>query len=500
MQIKRIIIGLIVCVGLTVQATNAYAIYSPTISKRVSIIKQHVSAARSLNGNGTITSAVESVKQQDDKRKLEGKPMALPAEAAAIIPKVLGYMFYDLMAAPYDSIFMIFNMVPSTGSVISSCLRNDIWLLEDLKDIVTQEMIKAYLLMDSNNGDLLKNDFDWLRQHIKILKEYGPRPDDLMLLYVPKVGGGNDVVYVTSNQYLFGTGPELGLDPETDPSINKYSITFPVGEGCPESDFVEAFKEVKESFETLKVLSSGRGSDWGSILTMAKARARRKAEEWIKKNQITFTIGGEEGGSPQSLVRGDSWNKFVGQMETQKKILKDMIGPITPLFSWNLYKATGEAIAVGLGADPAILNNVDYCMYYYADAGIFRACTDEQYTDYKKCQENKTEATKSGIDCDKFRNPSKSTTPIEEAENYIKQANIHKKVVEEAEHSLKYNMNLNSMSEQSLIELDRVMWEINKEIGRAYEAEGDDAGKGLPTIYTGLGSFIKKHCGGKNCG
>ena len=31
-------------------------------------------------------------------------------------------------------LYMVFNMVPSTGEVISNCLRDDIWMLEDMKD------------------------------------------------------------------------------------------------------------------------------------------------------------------------------------------------------------------------------------------------------------------------------------------------------------------------------------------------------------------------------
>ncbi len=475
MQItKRIIIGLTLCFGLIVQTANVHAIYSPTISKRVSIIKQHVRTAREHNGSGSITAAIKSVKAQDDERAKEGKSRALPVEATLAIPRVLGDMFTDLIKAPLDPIYMIFNIIPSTGAVVSTCLRNDIWILEDLRDVVVQEMIKAYLMMDSNNGDLLSNDYEYLRYYIGYLKEYGHRPQ------YPKPNPG-DTIPITSSERLFGSKS----------SINYYSITFPTGEGCPESDFVEAFDEVKQSLITLKTLSSGSGSDWGSILVMAKANARRRAEEWIKANQITLTLGGEAGGNPQSLIKGDSWNVFVGQFKTQKQILKNMIGPLTPLFSWGIYSR---------GEEPD--EEISYgCMYYYADAGVFRACTVEQLKDYKICQsddpDDKEEQSK--IDCDKFRNPTQVITPVETVENYQAQASRHQKSITSTERSLKYNTTLNNMSEQGLIEMDRVMWEINKEIGRSFEADGDEAGKGLPYLYSQLKTFIQNHCGGKNC-
>ena len=578
MQItKRIIIGLIICFGLIVQTTNVHAIYSPTISKEVSKIKQHVVIAREHNGSGSITAAIESVKAQDDERAKEGKPRALPLEATIAIPRVLGYMFYDLIKAPLDPIYMIFNMVSSTNTLASTCLRNDIWILEDLRDIVAQEMIKAYLMMDSNNGDVLSNDYNYLRYHIDYLKEYGSRPQYPQ----PNLG---DTIPITSSEYLFGRKSD----------VNYYSIQFPVEEvesefseeeckvqcmrktcnetcveeckeeddvcgtidcsktcnescttapnaecvekcaaasqltlsGCPESDFVEAFEEVKESLITLKTLSSGSGSDWGSILVMAKARARRRAEEWIKSNQISMTLGGEEGGNPQSLIKGDSWNVFVGQFKTQKQILKNMIGSLTPLFSWSIYSRgeNGDEISYG-------------CMYYHATAGTFRACTVEQLEDYMICEEiaekqktgedKETEAVdicgkevsvvggflrdtgakftvlfeeeEREIDCDKFRNPHKFITPTEMIENYQEQAIRHQKTITSTERTLKYNMNLTNVSEQNLIILDTVMTEINWEIMRGTEDMGNEAGKGLPTLYSGIATFLKNHCGGKNC-
>lgn len=566
--IKRTIIGVTLCLGLIVQTANVHAIYSPTISKRVSVIKQHINTARQHNGTGTITAAIESVKAQDDKRAKEGKARALPAEAALVIPKILGYMFVDLIKAPLDPIYMIFNIIPSTGAVVSTCLRNDIWILEDLRDVVAQEMIKAYLMMDSNNGDLLSNDYDYLRNHIKILKESGHRPE----INIRMTNG----TIKSSSEYFFGVPSAVNYYSIKFPTETEVESTFSIDEctklcqvekcnqtcktkctttddkgssfiekvtnacetiecnttckeedcqgvdsqcverctaaskitlgGCPESDFVEAFKEVGESIKNLKTLSSGSGSDWGSILVMAQAQARRRAEEWIKTNQITFTLGGKEGGNAQSLVKGDNWKVFVGQFNTQMKILKNMIGPLTPLFSWSIYSKGSEK------GDEASYG----CMYYHADIGVFRACTVEQLKDYLICRERKkypeAEETEEievcgkkipkekeeAIDCNKFRNPYVLTTPVETVENHQEEMEEHQKTITTTKRVLKYNTNLNSVSEQSLIEMDAILWEINKEIGRSFEADGDEAGKSLPYIYSNLSTFIKKHCGGKH--
>jgi hypothetical protein len=554
--LKRTIIGVILIVGLTVQATNAYAIYSPTISKRVSIIRQNVLSAREQNGVGSLRSARESLIAQDNAARAEGRATGLPAKASIALGKTLGLMFWETIQAPFDPVFMIFNVIQSTGDAISVCLRNDIWMLQDLRDAVSQEMIKSYLMGDQIHGDLLMDDYDYLTEHINILKKYGNHPQ--------KVIPGKGI----SSQYLFGVST----------SITPYSFQFPVEEvpgpdeatckancpvscakatscdekdecknscdefgftadttsqcknlcedacdvaeacikdcedycegsatlkwgGCPQGEFFPAFNEVLEATRNLKTIGSFKAADWGSLWEMARARARRRADEWIKANQITLTIGGPIGGNPQSLIKGDGLNRFLGSLRTEGKILTDMIGPVIPLFTWATFETIGEAIGVGLGfTDPEDLTN-NYCMYFDSTAQAYYACTIHQFLDYKSCVKNKAKAEKEGIDCDVFKNPSVNRYALDIVQGQREVEARHMKTVKRTETAYVYNLELSSINENNIEAIENILSGINAEITAAYknpDTQGQNIPSApLPTLYNKLSIFSKKHGGGK---
>jgi hypothetical protein len=511
--LKKSIIGFLILIGLVIQVQSAHAIYSPMISKRVNIIKQNILAARQMNGAGTLLSAAERVAAQDTELRNQGKATSLPGEAMKAMSKVTFQTIEEVITAPLDPLYMVINIIPSTGSVVSDCLRDDIWILEDMRDAVAREMIKAYLMGDLINGGKLMDDYDYLTDNIFRLKKYGNNPSAWMNV-------GN--VYMTSSEYFFN-----------NPSpINSYSIQFPIEEsktqpeekgscvincsardckkitdanakadcekkcenicpsseitwkGCPQSDFLGAFEEVRASWENLKVMAAGGGSSWGSIWEMAEARAKIKADQWIKANQITLTIGGKEGGNPQSLVNGGGFAKFVGQVLTQGKIVTDMIGPLTPLFSWGIYASEPGEVNAG-------------CMYYYPTDGVFRACTMDQLSDYKKCidPESTKEDLKS-ILCDRYRQPG-TQTASDVIASYQQEIADHEKRLERTETAFIYNMQLNSVGENNLQAMHQKLSAINSVITCGYEGMGNKCGPSLPSLYKEIAKFFAQHCANK---
>ena len=68
-----LIIGLTLLIGLTVQAENALALYSPKLSRQVSIIKQHVQDSQAQNGTESILEEIEQIKAYDRAKRASNK-------------------------------------------------------------------------------------------------------------------------------------------------------------------------------------------------------------------------------------------------------------------------------------------------------------------------------------------------------------------------------------------------------------------------------------------
>ncbi len=444
------------------------AFYSPKISEGASAIKTNLRSAREQNGTGSVEDAVQNMIEQNklaaDRNEAQGLPPGVSVAQSLILKDVIA----DKILKPLDDLFLIFNLIPSEQTVASKCLRDDIWGLQNLRDAVVQEMIKSYLMYDRYHGDLLKQDYKWLIAHINFLKKYGSKPGE-PIKFLDKIANE----YPTSNEYLF----------KSKSNVNYYSITITEG-GCPQGEFMPAFEEVWESIQNVGVIARGSSVDWGSIWEMAEARARRRAAEWIKANQITLTIGGEEGGNPQSLVKGGGLDRFKGQWNTQLTILKNMVGPVVPLFSWTLFIGdSDDTISYG-------------CMYFYQDPGIYRACTADQLLDYHECRDDEKNAiTNLKINCDMYKDPRQITTSVEQIEELKSKAVEHEKTIKRAETAYIYNVQLNSAGEQAIEAIESQLLNIDQQIQTGLEAVGDS--ESLNTIYNNLKDFTNNYCGGE---
>jgi len=478
--IKRhpIIIGLIVLFGLSFQAESAYALYSPVISRQVSVIRQHLAGSIAQNGDGSILKTIESLKAYDKAKREAFEETGIAGEARIAQDLVFENTYDFLIRFPYDSLLMVFNFEMLSGTFISNCLRDEIWSLEVLRDVIAAEMVKAYLLRDTFHGNLLEEDYRYLITQISLLRQFGSDPRKEVTVRNAK----NETRKITSHKYFFG-------EPIGTRVQNYYSVVgvFDSSDstGCPDGEFEEAIEQVKNSWEVLKVLGSGGNVEWGNIWQMAGANARIRARQWIKANQISLTLGGESGARIQSLVKGGGFEKFVGDFETQAKILNNMVGPVTPF--WNLIRWTGSSIAQKTGLSKE-------CAFFNAETSTFQNCTDTQIEDYRRCEEDEKQARTDRIRCNRFVNTQEALSIVDKANKQTAKNIKNQKIKKEVETAFVYHISLDSVAEQTIYDMDGILWEMNLVIKSGYEGVDKGTGESIPTMVNEIAKLVNKQC------
>lgn len=486
MQIKKrlLIIGLMITIGLA--PANALALYSPRLSQKVAEIQQHVLSSQGQNGTGTVLSTVEFVKDRNAQKRANQDETGISGEARQAQDLVLKSNFDFLVLNPYYSIMMIFNRNTVNNEWISVCLRDEIWGMEALRDLVSQEMIKAYIMLDTFHGNLLLADYQYINTHLTLLRKYGSNKTAEFPVLTPS----GVPAKTNTNKYFFGIDNN---DPNYYSDVTTF-FTTSNPTGCPESEFQEAFREVANSFEVFKVLASGRGdaAAWGNIWAMAKANARIRAKQWIAANQISLTIGGESGARQQSLIKGGSggWDRFVGDFKTQLQVAKNMVGPVTPLFDKKIWQTHTKGRATGIKAK---------CTHFDQQDEIFRDCTEDQIEQYKLCTGNKEEKAQAefeGIRCDRYATVYETTSAL----NLLNQKRAndieHERTLEEVETAFVYSMTMDSVAESAIKEFDAILFEMNGAIDRGYKRVGNEPGA-IPTLTSEVAVLSKRQCGGQ---
>lgn len=478
------IIGLAILIGLGVRAKGAHAIYSPRLSIQAAIIRQHIMDSRAVNGSQTVLQEIERFKAYDKATRdpVTGQPLketGLAGNARVAQDLVFNTTLGFLVNFPFDSLFMVFNYNVVNNEWISQCLRDDIWNLETLRDMVGSEMIKAYLMRDPIHGDLLMEDYKYLITNLDLLREYGAYPGAL----IDATDKQGNPIQTTSTKYFFGND---GTDPNYYKDVEGWTSNET---GCPESEFASAFQEVVNASNTLATLGSGGGSNWswGSILAMAQANARIRASQWIRANQLSLTLGGEQGGGYQSLVKGGGWDKFVGDVKTQWQVAEGMAGLVTPLFDWSKYKAPATAA-----------NTTPSCMFYTPSDDLFRDCTLTQKQEYDECKKDLNNAVNvKHIPCGRFRNAAESISISNKLNAQQKLQEQNTQTLEDVRNAFTYSLTLDSVGEQNLYQLDQIVWDINMNIKRGYETVDKQAGLSIPTLTRKLTKMHDKQCANK---
>ncbi|MBN2307224.1 hypothetical protein JXD20_04525 [Candidatus Peregrinibacteria bacterium] len=473
---KKIIIGLLCIVGLTVYNNDALALYSPRLSQRVRLIQEHMMSSQAQTGGGTILEEVEQIKAYNRAKRELNEETGISGDASLTVETFLRAIN---PAAILDSLAMVFNYNYTNNEWISTCLRDDIWQLEELRNLVGAEMLKAYMLRDTYHGTLLSDDYKYLTTHINLLRMYGSDPDK----EIP-VLDNNDLVYITSSEYFFGE------EAHGDPPLNYYSnVSNFLGYGrtaCPEGEFDKAIEEVVNSAKTVYYTVGGNSAfssaGWGSIWEMAQANARKRAAQWIRANQISLTLGGEEGGRLESLVKGGGPQKFWGNVKSQLQILENMVGPVTPLFEFAKW--------VYSGSDRLTEN----CVFYYPEGDVFRNCTSEQRQMQEECEDDEAIASAKNINCDRFRNLTDVATFTEYAQEEEGREARNAQVKKEVKTAFIYNMTFDAVAEENIYFMDDIMWDMVNQIKRGYQGAGEEAGLGIPTLTREIEALTDRQC------
>ncbi|MDH5596954.1 MAG: hypothetical protein OEY44_02525 [Candidatus Peregrinibacteria bacterium] len=476
---KKIITGIFLLIGLSLNFQEAHALYSPRLLRAAGTIQQHLLSAQQQNGTGTVMEEIDNFKAYDKAQREAFDGTGISGMGRVSQDLVLETNYDFIISHPFDSLFMVFNLEATQGNWISNCLRDDIWILEELRDLVGQEMIKSYLIRDVYHGALLMEDYQYLSHEISTLRKYGPFPAAEV-----RARKNGEPVTTTANEYFFGEPPS------GNPPLNYYSRVGIFDDsdptGCPDGEFEQAFEQVLRSWEVLKVLASGQGQQWGNIWQIAGENARIRANQWIKANQITLTLGGENGGRPQSLFNRGGLDRFWGNVKTEWQIIEDIvIGPVTPL--WDLTKWVGRQTGEAVGL-------VDECVFYDTKEQVFVNCDSEQTKEYLACRDDEKEAMKKNYRCDRYRNTKEVISISNKANAQAALQDQNLKMKEEARTYFSQNLILDNVAEQTLYEIDAILFETNGIIQRGYGGLDKGAGYGIPNLVDEVDGLWKNQC------
>ncbi len=315
------IIGLTFGFLLTLSvASPAHAIFSPSLGEEVQAIKQNVRNVQAQIGTGSLQDAFTVWRAKDGEcRDLQDAQIAagntspvtcgFNGELSRYSSSVKNTIAKELVlgggAQFLDTFGLIINTLPSRGEIISSCLRDDIWELEDLQNVVLQELFRAAVLGDAPGANQLHDDYIRLGDLIKILKDdYKDLDPDDGVIFFPG----------DRNYYLLKTSDGEGAY-EWDEEQQR--IIFIRDSGCPYGEFQEAITAFIGHMNNFMVAANPTETaslgNLKEIAAIARIRAAQRAQQFILTNQISLTLGGPEGGNNSSLIK----NEAVGGLRNQ---------------------------------------------------------------------------------------------------------------------------------------------------------------------------------------
>jgi len=206
---------------------------------------------------------------------------------------------------------------------------------------------------------------------------------------------------------------------------------------CPYGDFKQAWEDFERALESFKSIGSGsiELGNFGALDKVAKRRAITRAQKWIKSNQITMTIGGKEGSSPRSLLNGPGLAGLAADIKTEMQYAASF-GELVFVNTYNAFSGFGD------------LKNVTKLL---------------DITTY--------------------------------ADNYTQSFKARDKAVRQMESAIKFNLTLNNVANNSLKEIDKIMFETNGIIEDAFSLK--TIPENARSLCEKIASILKKQCKGK---
>ena len=375
----------LILILLTTQANPANAFYSPTLNNEVSLVKQHLQTSKTKNGNGTLDQAYDKAKNNAN----EGFSNLFATSLKEIITKSLKDSFLDGLS-------LIFGRWIGTNVWISNCLRDDIWELQALQEQVLDEVFRSSILSNLADANILWKDYTKLNGFYYILRSEFKNG----AMWFPK----------TKNYYI----------------------------DCPYGEFTKAWQDIKRALESFTALGKGTielGS-FGSMAKRAEKRAVKRAQEWIKANQITLTIGGSQGANPRDITTKAGLAGLAADIKTQMQYAKSM----AELIFVNTYKGLS-----GLAIDESTLVDIDRI-----------AAANQQASEAAQIAQNQMES------------------------------------------AIKFNLSLNNVAENQLKTIDKILEDTNFVIKSAQDTKFSQ--ENVKTFCDKLAILLKIQCKNKSSG
>jgi hypothetical protein len=303
-KIKVRIIGAFMGLGLLfTQAPGVLAVYSPFLSKEVTRIRQDVFKSRVQNGQGSWLNALELVNKANQALKSEGKASGVPGSFT-----MFATLAKDIAVQSATESFLDgFALLIPAASGISTCLRDDIWELQALQDQVLNEIYKASLLGDSENSQILYDDYYRLQVWIEGAKELEPQVAERLKIDLKIQGiqkGFADPMWFpegTQNYYV----------------------------DCPFGSITQAIEEAGRSLTRVVERDYTAMGSISDMWNAAKRRSIKKAADYIAKNQIKISLGGSEGANPEGLISGGGVAGLSSNYGAAKDIATRTLTPVS---------------------------------------------------------------------------------------------------------------------------------------------------------------------------
>ncbi|MBI5422141.1 hypothetical protein HZA44_03330 [Candidatus Peregrinibacteria bacterium] len=452
---SRQIIGIALSVVLLfAQAGNALAIFSPVLSKEVSEIKKDVMTSRQQNGVGSWLNAMEKVNARNADFKSRGLASGTSGGFEIFMGAIKDTLIQGITESFMDGFSLLLGSFFETKTSITTCLRDDIWAVQALQEQVINEMLKAGLLDDLTNGHILLNDYHWLQARID--------------------GGRKDVVVPIAGAVVKPEDYEIkGLKKRSDDTaywVPGGSVNYYVE--CPYGEFKQAIDEAKVSLTRLVETFSGNGLQLGSLADMwalAKKRAVKRAADYIAKNQISISFGGETGANSQGLINGYG---LAG-------LGADAQGAYDQLKLYGSFLEAGSLAVLGAAEGAAVLPQWIASQTFGANTAIYTWEPSEGFKANKAVEGDKAPLT----------------APVPAVLNELQRAkDLREMTLKKASNTLTFNLSLNHVSENNLKDIEAKMVLINTKI-----LESTDP-KALPGACDQIATILNSQCKNKQQG
>jgi hypothetical protein len=397
---KSIVVSLALGFLLLGMPRSVHAVFSPVLNTDVVRIRQHIVAARQQNGTGTWLNAMEKVNQANAQAKTEGKATGTPGGFYLFDESLKELVVQSTTESFLDGISLLFGFSAGTKGPISTCLRDDIWAVQSLQEEALNELFKAALLNDDINSRQLWNDYLLLKDRLE-----GKINEDTK----ESIPGLQKDEGWKQDKYWFPDG-----------GVNYYK-------DCPYGEFKEAIDELVRTVRHMADQTDATLGSFVTIPTVAEKRAKVKAAEYIAKNQIKLSLGGERGSNPMGLINGNGVAGLGAKIQTEF----NAIMPVLDMMCASV-KLTKD-MADGLIIAPDDL------------AKVIGGTTCSNQVNYQDVSPDIKQA---------FQTYQAKNSKRENDMKRLKTA-------------LKFNVGLDNVSEEGLIEIERLLVNINSKIKEA---------------------------------